>query len=89
MEDNLQLTILHGDHFVLIKIIFFSYKTYNVKDYIREATKKKHFFSGPATKALPPWNKKNTFFGEIFLERQKKLFLLVARPLMTPFYAAF
>ena len=53
MEDNLQLTILHGDHFVLIKIIFFSIKTYNVKDYIREATKK-NIFLWPGHSGLTP-----------------------------------
>ena len=42
---------------------------------------KKYFFSGPATKALPP---SKYFWNQFFFELKKKFFFLVARPLPLP-----
>ena len=42
---------------------------------------KSSFFSGPATKALPPSSLVATFFGGFFFELQKSSFSLVVCPL--------
>ena len=54
---------------------------------VREAAKK-HFFSGPATKAFLPLELSGRIFWLIFLELQKRLFFLVAGPLKNNFFAA-